>query len=98
MMVDLQPHLQPLPEPSKVYELNFKIQNFKSSNIFQNDLWFLYISRLDSLFASSYKLIFVFEKFDILFTFFCTACPGPAPMMTKKLVIKMLFILKTFDC
>ena len=45
MMVDLfQSHPQPPPEP-------FKIPNFKSSNIFENDLWFLYISRLTSLFA-----------------------------------------------
>ena len=40
------------PEPSKLYELNFKILNFKSTTIVQNDLWFLYISRLNSLFAS----------------------------------------------
>ena len=45
MMVDLQPHPEPPPEPSKVYELNFKIPNCKSTTIFQNDLWFLYISR-----------------------------------------------------
>ena len=40
------------PEQSKVYELNFKIQNFMSSFIFQNDLWLLHNSRLNSLFAS----------------------------------------------
>ena len=39
-------------EPSKVYELNFKILNFKSCTILQTDLWFLYILRLNSLFAS----------------------------------------------
>ena len=67
-MVDLfQSHPQPPPEPSKVYESNFRIPNFKSSNIFENDLWFLYISRLTSLFASyaSKSHNFSFEKMTL---------------------------------
>ena len=67
------------PEPSKVYELSFQVQNFKSRVLFQNDLWFLYNSRLNSLFASKAHVyqILSLKKFDwspCLFTFFCGHC------------------------
>ena len=52
MMVEKRVPINAPPEAYLVDESDFLVLNSESNAIVQNDLWFSYISRLNSLFAS----------------------------------------------
>ena len=72
MMVDLQPNPEPPPEPSKVYESDFKIPNFKSGQVAQVGLWYSQKPRMCSLFASyaSKRHILIVKNMTLCLPFF----------------------------